>query len=406
MYGLVTLFLGLFMVPAHATECGIFSTYKDVLACVVTNHYEVVAATMAIEQDKNLEAYAGQRPNIELNSRGLVGNDSYRYGELNLIHTVELGGKRSARIGRAKAQLKNTEINSLMTKERVYTLTLVALVRIRQIRDEFAVLDDALSTFSRIVRQYKSRPHLNPEQNAFLQILEIASNDYALQKLPLEEEFEKNSRYLQLAVGIDISKRPDLLPPYRKEWPDVQNTNTSAHLQGLDIAKVTSELTLANANLEEAQSLSWPDLNVGPAFQTQRQFGETFNIYGLNLTFQLPIFHANGAGRAYALAGKNVAEQILESAKRKKQIELDIERSHYAHIVEALKKSMTAKDIQQRHHSVEKSFSSGVVPSSLIIEIHRQMFDFTKNLGDQEVAALEALATVYSIEGRLLTEGL
>ena len=406
MYGLIILLIQLLTLSANAAECGTFSSYKDVLTCAVTNHYEVVAATMTVEQDKSLEGYAGQRPNPELNSRGLIGNDNYKYAEFNLTHTIELGGKRSARIGRAKAQLRNTEINSLMTKERVYIETFVALVRLRQIRDEFAVLEDALSTFSKIVRQYRSRSHLNPEQNAFLQVLEIASNDYALHKLPLEEELEKNSRFLQLAVGLDISKRPDLLPPYRKEWPNLENTNKSVHLNGLSVAKVASELTLANANLEEARSMSWPDISVGPAFQTQKQFGESFNVYGLNLTFQLPVFHLNGAGRAYALAGKNVAEQILESTKRKKLIELDIERSHYAHVVEALKQSMTTKDVQQRHHKVEKSFSSGVVPSSLIIEIHRQMFDFTKNLGDQELAALEALASVYSIEGRLLTEGL
>lgn len=387
--------------------CDKLASYKDILRCVLENHPEIQQAKLLLNQNQYLVEMAKQRPNPELNSQilsGKTGEDAYQYNQINLAHTFELGGKRDARIQKSQGQIHSIEIDFSLAQERVYIQTYLALTRLRQITTELEVYDDALSTFARIQKQYRSRPRMTPEQQATFSIMDIAASDYRLRRRPLVNEGQENKRFLEQALGKKLALGNELLPPLRTKWPTLTASEISS--SSLNLKKSLAELELAQAELSEAKSMSWPDLKLGPTFEIQSQGSQRINSLGVNLSFALPLYHTNSAGRSFANSGVLRAEKIVTVTRNFENQQLDFQREKYRDAVAALENSLSLSDLHRRHRTIEKSFSSGLVPSTLIIEIHRQMTDYIKSLSEQENTAIEALARVYSIEGRLLSEGL
>ena len=87
--------------------CDSLNTPKDVLECALDFHPDLVRGKGSLKQADSLGDQAAQRPNPELSARSLVGKnegESITGHEINLAHTFELGGKRSARIDKANAE--------------------------------------------------------------------------------------------------------------------------------------------------------------------------------------------------------------------------------------------------------------------------------------------------------------
>lgn len=399
------------LVPGFAepstSACDKFMSYKDILRCAVEQHPEIQQAKLLLNQNKNLIDMAGQRPNPELSTQilgGKAGEDSYQYNQINLAHTFELGGKRGARIRKSQVQINSTEIDLRTAQESIYLKTYLALSRLRQITSELEIYDDALSTFERIQKQFRTRPRMTPEQQATYSIMDIAASDYRLRRRPLVNEARENERFLEQSLGQALRLNKNIYPPFRTKWPELKASENS--LSSITLKKSLAELEFAQAELNEAKSLSWPDLKLGPTFETQSQGSQRTNSFGLNLSFAIPLYQANGAGRSFAAGGVARAQQLVAATKTFEEQQLSLQREKYLEAVSALENALSIEDLHKKHRAIEKSFASGVVPSSLIIEIHRQMADYIKSLSEQENTAIEALARVYSIEGRLLSEGL
>lgn len=397
------------LAQTNQSSCGNLGTYKNVLQCAIEKHPDIQQAKILVQQNKNLMGIAEQRPNPEINSQlltGKSGEDNYQYTQVNLAHTFELGGKRDVRIKKSEIQARATEFDFKLAQEQIYVKTYLAMVRLRQINTEIEIFDSAIATFERIQNQYKSRPRMTPEQKATYIIMDIAMSDYRLRRRPLINEVRENERFLELAIGQKLNVRKDFYPALRKKWPFLSTTNLQTDLLNLSLQKSIANLEFAQAELAEANSTSWPDLKIGPSFETQIQGSQRTNSFGLNLSFAIPLFHSNGAGKSYATAGVSRAEFALATFKEIENQQLQLQMEAYSDAVNALETSFSIPELEKKHRDIENSFQSGVISSSFVIEIHRQMADFTKSLGEQEMAALEALAKVYSTQGRLLSEGL
>lgn len=383
--------------------CDLLNTPKDVLECAFDSHPDLVRGKGSLKQAESLGDQAAQRPNPELSARSLFGKnegESVTGHEVNLAHTFELGGKRSARIDKANAEKEQISSEFLKTKEEVYISISKTLYRIRQVHAEIRTIDEALNTFERIQKQFKVRPRLAPEQEVSLSVFQLAEGDYKLRKSTLESEENTLERSLEVAIGKEFPHgKESLLPTPQKSWPDLQIG--SGEFKGSDFKLATSELKNAQAEMEIAKGASWPDLKLGPSVQSQSQGSNQYLTYGVNLTLPLPLYQANGGGRAVANAGLMRAEQSLELRKRELGQRRKILLNQYQKSSKALKESVSLTDIERKHKSVERQFERGVISSSLVIEAHRQMVDFTKSQNELELSALEALWRLKALDGSL-----
>ena len=397
--------------PAFAAEapCENFQSPESVLACAVKNHPEIRQAEVALQQGEALENVAGQRPNLELNSQAVTANTSagrLDYVEFNLAHTFELGGKRGARIEQAQAARTLTEADLLKAKEQVYLTTLSTLYRLRQGQTELKIVMDALSTFGKIQQVFRSRSRLSPDQSVSLQIIELAEGDYRARRAVLESELLTLNKTLELATGHDLSQNPKVLPARKTNWPVRTHDELKAPLAGSAYRAAQADLRLSEAKLSLEQSLSWPDLKLGPTYEYQSQGLSSHHAFGLNFTLPLPLFHSNGAGRASARYGMNRSEIGIEAARIEVSAQKEILLGKYEGAVQFLKNAPTEAEIARRRKSTQGYFDRGLVSGALVIEAHRQILDFSKSQNEQELTAIESLVKLDSLSGRLFQENL
>lgn len=392
-----------------AQECKRLASPQDVIDCALSNHPEAQRAKLSNLQAENLESAASQRPNPEIGGKSVFGKslgDNVINHEVNLAHTVELGGKRGARIDKALAEKETVAASSQRSREEVLLETLHGLYRLRQIQDELHTLDEALQTFSRIQRQFRSRPRRTPEQEVSLAVFDVAEGDYQLRRAALEAELATHTREIELAIGRSFDPTPNVLPPKRTKWPTFSEEKTPTIFKGSAMNSVRAGLKLAEAELSVAQSLSWPNFKIGPSFESQTSGPFTFQTYGVNLSFELPLFQINGGGRAVARAGLDLAERSVLLKERELSNQRKILLKKYSLSVKAVEASLSHAELEKKHRNTDALFARGIIPSSLVIEAHRQIVDFTKNQNEQELSALEALWQIYVLEGRAFEEKL
>ncbi len=390
-------------INASFADCSSIKNAKDILLCALQNHPDIKREKAALRQSESLEDQAEQRPNPEVDVQAFGQSlDSNKMNtQISIAHTVELGGKRGARIENATAQFENSGVHLQKAKEEVTQNTVSALYRLRQITQEIDVLNEALATFDKIQKQFKTRPKLSPDLQVSFGVFQLASGDYKLRKITLLQEQLNHEAYLKLATGLTILKISSHLPKRKEKWPDFSENIDTNKLTGSYMRSALVGLKLADAEYELEKSESWPSVKIGPAFQQTVDGPGQYNSFGAVLTFPLPLLNINGGGREIGFRGKQKAE--INLGLRHQEINVERERliESYKVTLQGLSTAVSITDIEKKHHNMEKLYYRGLVSAPLVIEAHRQIVDYTKNLNEQELKAVQTLWSLYILEGRL-----
>jgi cobalt-zinc-cadmium efflux system outer membrane protein len=385
------------------------SSPSDVLACALSRDPEVRLSEASVKQGEELASAASQLPNPELATKIVSGNsstESFTNAEINLAFNVEIGGKRSARKDLAEAQKKIIAAQNLGAKESVYIKVLTSLYRLRQLNDELEILNAAINNFDRVEKQYRQRPRLSPDQQASLGILKTASAEIKLRKAPLATEAKYFEHEIEHSIAQEFQPSPALLPKFKEKWPKIALSKTQELSQGFRRKEAEGELFKAQAELSSAQGSAWPDLKIGPTFERQTQGSQSYNAFGINLAFPLPVFNTHGGQRRLASLGVARSEMALKVQQTEDQHQREFLATKYQNAVEALGAAPSLGEVLKRHHESEALFFRGLISSSLLIESHRQLFEFAKTRNEQELAAVEAWAQFAAHQGTLFEEGL
>lgn len=389
--------------------CPALLSPQDVLDCALRNHPSIRRAVAAESQAEYMETVALQRPNPELEARGRFGRfqgESLNKSEATLLHTIETGGKRDSRGEKARAERSSITADALKAREDVALETVLSLYRIRQAQDESSILTKTLASLAAVQAQLKSRPRLTPEQEVSLEVFGLAQSDGRLRLAALEGEQKAIIGSLGLAVAAPFEPKPSLLPKAKEDWPEFPDTTTPGSFSGSDALKARADIQAASADLSSARSLSYPDMKVGPTMEREAEGSSVKQTYGLTLGLPLPLYHRNRAGREYAQRGVRKAEASLLEVQRSLEAERQAELAHYRSAIEALKQAAPAKEVEAKLKRTEEISRRGLIPSSLLLEAYRQVFDMTKSRHEAELAAIRALWRIYAIDGRVLTEKL
>ena len=378
--------------PEH--NCSIQKT-QDILTCALKNYPDVINTGLSVDRDAALINIAMQRPNPELESKWVTGGM-----ETSLFHTLELGGKRTARIRQARAQVSLTQSKLLAAKEQVTLNTVLAFYRLRQIRAELNVLQEASSTFSRILSRFRSRPLLSPEQEVSLSLFHMAKDEAKLQQASLVAEETNLASYLTVATGLPYSQLKRWLPPPKAAWPKLNSSEEASWLNA-EVKSAQAELDLAQTNIKLAKSKAWPDFKVGPTVEMENFTGNDQTSVGGSFSLPLPILSQNRGEIAYAKRDQLRANTNLEAVLRKNALERLKQVQRYQHALQGLRLVSSLGSLSAKHHEIEQFFEKGLVPSSLVTESHRQFFEIIQQRHEQELTALDALWRVYIIDGHI-----
>lgn len=383
-----------------AGACENIKSYKDILRCAEEKGPASLRAQALLEGAKAKGAAQSQWKNPEFAGQtiaGRVAGEDSRETDLALNFPIDLtrSAKRSAADAEvAFGQAEFTEAQGTLRAE-VY----LKLHRLRQLLHEKILIDESLMTFTKLTNSYQRRPLLSPEQQVSLALFRMAKSDYQLKLSQNAEDLQRLEASLSLLTQVSIAEIKKNLPPLMETWPSEfkGSGQRSAQLQKLD-----AEILSAQSELKLASQDSFSELTLGPSIKLLDEAGDKSQLIGFNLSFPLPLFNLNGAGKKSAASGLKAAEVQKELALQEEKSERQVLLSAYENSVQVLKDIMSSEELEKKHANVEQLFIKGMVPSSLVIEAHRSLVELERSRNERELATLDKLLKIHAIDGRLM----
>lgn len=375
----------------------------EIYECLLKRQMDVLVAEQDIEVAKANISLAEQRPNPDLEFESAQG-DKLGDRTLNVsgqvLHNMEIGGKRRARVEFAREEVSLVSLRHEMLKEDVVAKAVLAMIQLRQIQVEKKILEGSKNSWNSIRRQLRERMALTPEQRASLTVFDLSYSEVELQLSQL------NAQEIDLHAWVDAATRAQIpwekvqLPELKDNWPKL--SETPGIDQSVRYRMAAAEGGVATKALEVQRSLAWPDVKLGPVLSYQREGPVTDLQVGVRVSFPIPFFHRNEGGRRKAQEGIVRSEINQSYMKEFMTIQRKHELRRYEASLEALKKTNHIAQVQSEFQRIENLFRRGVLQSSLVIEAHRQMIETTRGLHRQELNALESLLAVSRMDGKIV----
>jgi len=271
------------------------------------------------------------------------------------------------------------------------------------LRLEVGELDETLAIYERIREAFKNLQILSPEQRVSLSVLRTTTQANQLQKIALMDEENRLRAFLEKATGRSIEITPEVLPRPITHWPDYSPKAAGALLGGAKMKKALAELSDASAAYRLAKSQAWPDVDLGPSIEPNTMGERTTTSFGFNLAVPLPMYHQNQGQVQAALSAQNRAKLNLDLTKGELAVEFASLVARYDQNLKAVEKGQLVRSLEEKREetSLESLFRDGLIPSSLMIEARRQVFEFLQGLNAAELRTIEALWRLYALEGRI-----
>jgi len=384
-----------------------FTNPNDILNLIKNGHPEILLnKANGLVLEKTIEQ-AEQTPNPELDLESTVGDSiegNVYTTSVTLKHTLEIGGKKNSRIEVAKANMSAEMALAEINNENAIVDSVLKLHRLRQIHELIPLYEESISSFKKILRTLQDRKSISPEQSVERETLELITNDYKLKMSHLDSEKNLISRHLVLFTGTNCNLSRDAIPIEFKLSEDFELKNELNSYSKVRAAKSTLELSKARYEMEKSNS--FPDLRIGPKFEYEKLNVSSTKTIGVSLTFDLPIFNINSGARARA------SNEIVASSLNLRNIESEslLDYKSWLETYQQYKKNLLSitskKELEEKHQRIESLFKRGILSTSLVIESHRQLIEFSNTRFEFELGALEALWNIYKMNGEIATKRL
>lgn len=385
--------------------CAQVHSFKDFYKCSIEKHPKFRISQLKAEEGAAAVEKASQWENPELSIKSLGGDKAgEKMGETELEATVSVSQLwlRSSRQDIAEAEKKLTQVESQEMRLELQKQMIRDLYRMRQLMGELELVSETLETFSSIRKQYQSKFVRGPEQEITLSLVELASSDYELKKNHLMLEKAEIDSRLKAMWGDSFEVKNEFLPSVKTKWPELNLAKSMNHSFETQKFKLENEKAIAEKQL--AQKESWPTFAVGGVINRTTEGPTQYMNYGVLAKLSLPLFSLNGGARRLAET-KAVQTQLLSDwALKKSDNDKEILLQKYRSSVESLQKISNSEQVQKRHKKIDLLFKQGLASGGLIIELHRQIIEYTESQNEHENSAIESFLEVKTINGENFEE--
>lgn len=359
------------------------------------------AANAGIAAAQANRTVAGLRPNpvAQAQVENVAGTGPYsglRSAEttMGVALPIELGGKRSARVAVANAQLSRAELEAAVAAADVrlqvtslYVEAISAERRLATARDQLRIADDALRAAR--VRVQAGRASPLEEQRADVARINAAAS---LERAARLAEVARLSLARRLGRpingGLDVALLDRL--PAAAYGPTVLPSASGT----LTMAAADADLAVADAGIRLARANRVPDLNVGPALRRLEATNDTAVVFTVSIP--IPLFNNGKAAIAQASAERSRVEA------RRRMTALDVEQD----ITEA------QAEVANAETSARAAVGPALAAAQEAARIARigyregkfgqlDLLDAERTLADTRVAAIDALANYQNARARL-----
>ena len=376
-------------------------TLDEALAAAGATAPATEAASAGIAAARANRTTAGLRPNPVAQGQveNVVGSGAYRglrsaETTIGVALPIELGGKRSARVAVANAQLSRAELQAAVAiadvKLQVTQLDVEAIAaqrRLTHARDQERIAGDALRAASVRVRAGRASPL--EEQRADVARVNAAAYVERTDRLAAAARANLARRIARPIDGALDDALLDRLPA-ATYGPEVAPSAAGT----LALAAADADLTIADAGVRLARANRVPDLNIGPALRRLEATNDTAAVFSVSIP--IPLFNNGRAAVAQARAERSKADA------QRRVTALDIEQAITDARAEVANAAISAR-------AASGPALSAAQEAARIARIgYREgkfgqldLLDAERTLAETRVAAIDALATYQNARARL-----
>ncbi len=294
---------------------------------------------------------------------------------VELTQAIELGGKRSARIGLAAADSKTKNLESALTTSRVRFEVAEAFFAVRLAQEKIELTNERLLLAKRLSEVAADRVKagkIAPTEETRLR------SSAALAAMETEDaSIRLREARLKLAVAMGVEEGTVGAAEF-----DLENLGQEASKEGLGTALEASDaLQLLNnkvgralAELDLERSRSYPDL-VLVLEATYQPFDER-TVFAAGFNLPLPIFDRNQGGRGLAEVQTASATALL--SKERQTLLREFEEAHAA-LVSARRKAQVLKNdilpgLEQGLSALETAYRQSRIGYLDVVESQESLF--------------------------------
>ncbi len=396
--------LYLIQTPVYAiAECPKPNDANDIIKCLRSRHPEVLDADIISDVAKKTIKQGGAWKNPELSLEALAGSESSREFEVRLSQPIETSGRRSARKLRGEAVGLSLKAESMNRIEEVTLYGIKSLFRLSHIEEERALVEESLMRFKKIYTQYRSRPRLNPEQEATFGIVQLAISEFEFKLNQFSAERNELLTEIELTTLLRREEIVGHLPKTPSRWPVVNSAELSTQESSLTL-KSKADIQLINSDLNLAKTEAWSEFKLDLIVQDNKEGVEKSQLYGAGISFPLPFLQRNEG---------EISLKTVELARADKIHGANIKRQEYLlnNLLEAYNVSTkniiaspSLDSIESKHKKAEQLFNQGLISGPLIVETHRQLIEFTQIKNVEILRTVETLWKIFILQGTFLNQ--
>lgn len=318
-------------------------------------------AAQAAEITSGERQNPGISGNLENHSETAGGISPWTYG-LGIDIPVETGGKRQARIDRAKSLSTAARIEIAQTAWQVRSRLLASLIEYNAALRQAQLLQQESDIRSEVVAMLDARL-----KAGMVSSTEISTSRLQLQKTRQALAAEKGrlpelraalagNAGLPLQVFAELSLTPPNLEIRTDGQQDSDELQRAALLNRLDIRAALARYDAAEAKLRLEIARQYPDIVLSPGYS----FDQGDRIWSLGLSTLLSLLNKNEGLIAEARALREVEAAQFEALQAKVISDLDQASAAYASALDQLQKTRQLEISQlDRFKQAQQQFDAG-----------------------------------------------
>lgn len=360
-----------------------------------------VAAAAGVEAAQAGRSVAGLRPNPTFQSQveNVVGSGPYRglrsaETTVGVAVPLELGGKRSARVAVASAQVSRAELQAAIVAAdirvqvtQLYVDAIAAERRLTTARDQARIASEVLRGAG--VRVQAGRASPLEQQRADVARINADANVERLTRLTAAARINLARR-----IGRPIDGPLDVGLLDRLPAPTYGPMAPTAAAGTLALAAADADLAIADAGIRLAKANRIPDINIGPALRRLEATKDTAAVFAISIP--IPVFNNGRAAIAQATAERTRAEAV------RRVTALDVEQAITDAEAEAANAATSARAAagpalaaaQEAARIARIGYREGKFGQL-------DLLDAERTLAETRVAAIDALANYQNTRARL-----
>ena len=318
--------------------------------------------------------------------------------DLGVSQNLDIGGRRSARIGIARAELVSSAADAENAVREALRDVTASFFRALQAQERLALAGRAESIAAEILEIARRR-----HEAGDVAILDVNLAQLAVARARAEVRAGRSTQAVALGqlrtlLGLppeqQLELRGDLRGSRRYDLAELLARATDRP----DIRALQSELEAANAEFRLGRALSWPEFGLGVRYE--REEGDHVVQGAVRLT--LPLFNRGQGARAVAGARARRLERELDAARRTVLTEVRTAFEVYDQqraAVEELEQN-ALRVLEENESLSRESYEAGQISLAELLIVRREILetrdDYLAHLLDAAISAadLEASAGV------------